>query len=32
MEANTIDPDQMPRSVVLDLDLHGLPMSHKKDA
>ena len=26
------DPDQTPRSVACDLGLHGLPMSHKKDA
>ena len=27
----TEEPDQMPRSVASDLDLHCLPMSHKKD-
>ena len=28
----TVDPDQMPRSVASDLCLHCLPMSHKKIA
>ena len=32
MQANSGDPDQMPHSVVSDLGLHYLPMSHKKDA
>ena len=26
------DPDQTPRSVVSDLGLHCLPMTHQKDA
>ena len=30
-QANNGDPDQMPHSVASDLDLHCLPMSHKKD-
>ena len=32
MQANSGDPDQMLRSVVFDLGLHFLPMSHKKVA
>ena len=32
MQANSVDPDQTPHSVASDLDLHFLPMSHKKDA
>ena len=32
MQANSGDPDQTPHSVVSDLGLHYLPMSHKKDA
>ena len=32
MQANSGDPDQTPHSVASDLDLHYLPMSHKKDA
>ena len=32
MQANSRDPDQTPHSVASDLGLHGLPMSHKKDA
>ena len=31
MQANRGDPDQMPHSVVSNLGLHYLPMSHKKD-
>ena len=31
MQANRGDPHQTPRSVASDLDLHCLPMSHKKD-
>ena len=31
MQANSGDPDQTPHSVVSDLGLHYLPMSHKKD-
>ena len=31
MQANSGDPDQIPHSVVSDLGLHCLPMSHKKD-
>ena len=30
--ANSGDPDQTPHSAASDLDLHCLPMSHKKDA
>ena len=30
--ANSGDPDQMPHSVVSDLGMHCLPMSHKKDS
>ena len=32
MRANSGNPDQMPHSVAIDLGLHYLPMSHKKDA
>ena len=32
MQANSGDPDQTLHSVVSDLGLHCLPMSHKKDA
>ena len=32
MQANSGDPDQTQHSVVSDLSLHYLPMSHKKDA
>ena len=32
MEANSVDHDQTPPSAASDLDLHCLPMSHKKDA
>ena len=32
MQANSGDPDQTPHSMVSDLGLHYLPMSHKKDA
>ena len=32
MQANSGDPDQRPHSVTVDLGLHCLPMSHKKDA
>ena len=32
MQANNGYPDQTPHSVVSDLGLHYLPMSHKKDA
>ena len=32
MQANSADPDQTPNSVVSDLGLHYLPMSHEKDA
>ena len=32
MQANSGDPGHMPHSVVSDLGLHSLPMSHKKDA
>ena len=31
-EVNSGYPDQMPCSAVSHLDMHGLPMSHKKDA
>ena len=31
-KANSEDPDQTPHYGVSDLDLHCLPMSHKKDA
>ena len=31
MQANRGDPDQMPHSVVSNLGLHYLPISHKKD-
>ena len=31
MQANSGDPDQTPHSVVSDLGLHYLPMSHEKD-
>ena len=30
--ANSVDPDQTPRSVASDLGLHYLPMSHLWDA
>ena len=30
--ANSGNPDQTPRYVASDLDLHCLPLSHKKDA
>ena len=32
INANSVDPDQTPRSVASDLDLHCLPMSHLWDA
>ena len=32
MSANSVDPDQMPRSAVSDLDLHCLPRSQERDA
>ena len=32
MQANSGDPDQTPHSVVSDLSLRYLPMSHIKDA
>ena len=32
LSANSGEPDQMPRTALFDLDLHHLPMSHKKDA
>ena len=32
MLANSVDPDQTPRSVASDLGLHCLPMSQKRDA
>ena len=32
MQANSVDPDQMPHFVESDLSLHYLPMSHKKNA
>ena len=32
MQANSGDPDQTPRVSASDLDLHCLPLSHKKDA
>ena len=32
MQANSGDPDQTLHSAASDLDLHCLPMSHKKDA
>ena len=32
LEVNIEDPDQTTHYVVSDLDLHCLPMSHKKDA
>ena len=32
MQANSGEPDQTPHSVMSDLGLHYLPMSHKKDA
>ena len=31
LKANSRDPDQIQPSVVSDLGLHCLPMSHKKD-
>ena len=31
MQVNSADPDQTPHSVVSDLGLHYLPMSHKMD-
>ena len=30
--ANTVDPDQTPRSAAVDLGLHCLPRSHLGDA
>ena len=30
MQANSGDPEQTPRSVASDMDLHCLPLSHKK--
>ena len=32
IKANSEDPDQTPHYAVSDLDLHCLPMSHKKDS
>ena len=32
MLANSVDPDQTPRSAASDLGLHCLPMSQKRDA
>ena len=32
VNANSIDPDQTPRSAASDLGLHCLPMSHLRDA
>ena len=32
MQANSRDPDQTPHSVMSDLGLHCLPISHIKDA
>ena len=32
MLINSGEPDQTPHFVASDLDLHSLPMSHKKDA
>ena len=32
LNANSVDPDQTPRSAASDLDLHCLPMSHLWDA
>ena len=32
MQVNSGDPDQTPHSVVSDLGVYCLPMSHKKDA
>ena len=32
LSANSGDPDQTPHSVLSDLGLHCLPMSHKMDA
>ena len=32
LQANSGDPDQTPHSVASGLGLHGLHMSHKKDA
>ena len=32
LNANSVDPDQMPRSAASDLDLHYLPMSLLWDA
>ena len=32
VNANSVDPDQTPRSVASDLGLHCLPMSHLLDA
>ena len=32
LNSNSDDSNQMPHSVVSDLGLHCLPMSHKKDA
>ena len=31
MNANIVDPDQMPRSTVSDLGLHNLPISLLRD-
>ena len=32
VNANSVDPDQMPHSVASDLGLHCLPVSHLWDA
>ena len=32
MLADSVDPDQMPRSAAYDLGLHCLPASHLRDA
>ena len=32
LQANNVDPDQTPHKAASDLDLHCLPLSHKKDA
>ena len=32
MQANSGEPDQTPHSVASDLDLHCLPLCHKKGA
>ena len=32
LNANSVDPDQTPRSAASDLGLHGLPMSLLRDA